>query len=95
MRKLAEGHVTATIEAIGDPGMLPGATVKLENLGAEIDGSYRVERAVHRFSKHGYYVNLKLVRTAKASPPAPARQTPPPAAPPPAAAAPAPAAALV
>src|SRR5713226_9214536 len=29
MRKLSEGHVTATIEAIGDPGMLPGATVKL------------------------------------------------------------------
>jgi hypothetical protein len=61
--------------------MLPGATVTLEKLGAEIDGSYRVERAVHQFSKHGYYVNLKLVRTAKAKAPAPAKQTPPPPAP--------------
>ena len=86
MRKLAEGHVTANVEAIGDPGMIPGATVKLEKLGAQIDGSYRVERALHQFSKHGYYVNLKLVRTAKSKPPAPAKQSPPPPAPAPAAA---------
>ncbi|MGZ6142981.1 MAG: phage late control D family protein, partial [Myxococcales bacterium] len=80
MRKLAEGHVTATLETIGDPGMLPGATLKLEKMGAQIDGSYRVEKALHHFSKHGYFATLKAVRTAKASPP-----------PPPPAAAPAPA----
>ena len=79
MRKLAEGHVVANVESIGDPGMLPGATVKLEKLGAEIDGSYRVERALHHFSKHGYYVNFKAVRVAKAKPPAQAKPvTPPP-----------------
>ncbi|MFN2550363.1 MAG: phage late control D family protein [Myxococcales bacterium] len=70
MRKIAEGHVVATLETIGNPGMIPGATVKLEKMGAQIDGSYRVEKALHHFSKHGYYVNLKAVRVAKASPPA-------------------------
>ena len=70
MRKIAEGHVVATLETIGNPGMIPGATVKLEKMGAQIDGSYRVEKALHQFSKHGYYVNLKAVRVAKASPPA-------------------------
>ena len=29
MRKIAEGHVVATLETIGNPGMIPGATVKL------------------------------------------------------------------
>jgi phage protein D len=70
MRKIAEGHVVATLETIGNPQMVPGATVKLEKMGADIDGSYRVEKALHQFSKHGYYVNLKAVRVAKASPPA-------------------------
>src|SRR5204862_8188053 len=37
LRKLAEGHVVATIETIGNPEMKPGATVKLDKLGPEID----------------------------------------------------------
>ena len=80
MRKLAEGHVVASIESIGDPGMLPGATVKLEKLGAQIDGSYRVEKALHQFSKHGYFVKFSAVRTAKAQQTRPA--APPPGRPP-------------
>ncbi len=76
MRKLAEGHVVASIEAIGDPRMLPGATVKLEKLGAQIDGSYRIEKALHLFSKHGYLVNFKAVRVAKVKPPAAAKPAP-------------------
>jgi phage protein D len=68
MRKLAEGHVVATIESIGDPGMLPGATVKLEKLGAEIDGTYRVEKALHQFSKYGYFVKFRGVRVRKKAP---------------------------
>ena len=78
MRKLAEGHVIASIEAIGNPGMLPGAMVKLDKMGAQIDGTYRIEKALHHFSKHGYYVTFKAVRTAKARPPQPARPSPPP-----------------
>jgi phage protein D len=76
MRKLAEGHVVASIEAIGDPRMLPGATVKLEKLGAQIDGSYRIEKALHLFNKHGYLVNFKAVRVAKVKPPKPAKPAP-------------------
>jgi phage protein D len=68
MRKLAEGHVVASIEAIGDPRMLPGATVKLEKLGTQIDGSYRIEKALHLFSKHGYLVKFSGVRVQKKAP---------------------------
>ena len=73
MRKLAQGHVVANIDSIGDPGMLPGATVHLEKMGAQIDGSYRVEKARHQFSKHGYYVSLKAVRVSKKTPAAKAQ----------------------
>ena len=86
MRKLAEGYVVAQVETTGDAKLLPGATVKLEKMGANIDGSYRVEHALHFFSKHGYLVNFKAVRVAKAKPPRPARApaagAPPPSAPP-------------
>lgn len=73
MRKLAQGHVIAHVDSIGDPGMLPGATVNLEKMGAQIDGSYRVDKARHQFSKDGYFVNLKAVRVSKKTPAAKAQ----------------------
>lgn len=81
MRKLAEGFVKAEVEMIGNPELIPGHLVNLDKLGAEIDGTYRVEHARHQFSKHGYSSWLKMVRIAKKSParaqqpkPAPAQQ---------------------
>ena len=65
MRKLAEGFVRAEVEMIGNPELIPGHQVNLDKLGAEIDGTYRIEHARHQFSKHGYYLWLKMVRIAK------------------------------
>lgn len=69
LRKIAEGFVTAEVEMVGDPRLLPGATVKIAKVDALLDGSWRVEHAAHQFSKRGYAVRFRAVRTAKAEPP--------------------------
>ncbi|MGZ6125782.1 MAG: phage late control D family protein, partial [Myxococcales bacterium] len=63
LRKIAEGFVTAEVEMTGDPEVLPGATVKIEKVDAQLDGSWRVEHATHQFSKRGYQVWFRAVRT--------------------------------
>jgi phage protein D len=65
MRKLAEGFVTAEAQVTGDPRLLPGAAVNCSKLGEQLDGTYRIEKAHHVFSKFGYRVNFNAVRTAK------------------------------
>jgi len=44
MRRLAEGFVTAQMDLIGDPRIVPGALLKLEKLDDAVDGTYRVEQ---------------------------------------------------
>src|SRR5205814_1325126 len=78
LQKIADGFVTAEMELIGDPRLRPEVQVELQKVGAQIDGIYRVDRARHRFSKHGYLVNLKAVRISTPQPPAQAQQAPPP-----------------
>ena len=68
LRKLAESFVVADGEMIGDGRVVPGASLLLDGMGA-VDGTYRVERAAHEFSKHGYLVKFHAVRTAKKKPP--------------------------
>ncbi|HEX4383091.1 MAG TPA: hypothetical protein VH083_09090 [Myxococcales bacterium] len=65
MRKLAEGFVTAEAQVTGDPRLLPGIAVTCSKLGEQLDGTYRIEKAQHVFSKFGYRVNFNAVRTAK------------------------------
>jgi phage protein D len=79
LRTIAERFVTAHVEMIGNPSVMPGAQVDLEKLGAGVDGRYRVVRALHKFSKHGYYVTFEAVRTAQKKPAKspPAAQTQP------------------
>src|SRR5438067_305158 len=77
-QKDADGFVTAEMELIGDPRLRPEVQVELQKVGTQIDGIYRVDRARHRFSKHGYLVSLKAVRISTPPPPAQAQQAPPP-----------------
>ena len=63
--KIAEGFATAQVDVIGDVRIVPGASVEIEKMGGAVEGIYRVEKAVHRFSKHGYWVSLRGVRTSK------------------------------
>jgi phage protein D len=65
MRKLAEAFVKAQVEMIGDPELVPGQVVEFDKMGAQLDGSYRIEHARHAFNKHGYFVTFKAVRIAK------------------------------
>jgi len=78
LQKIADGFVTAEMELIGDPRLRPEVQVELQKVGTQIDGIYRVDRARHRFSKHGYLVSLKAVRISTPPPPAQAQQAPPP-----------------
>jgi len=73
LRKLAERYAIAQVEMIGDPRIVPGSMVKLEKVGEMLDGTYRVDHAHHEFSKHGYVVQFKAVRTAKRKHPRPVR----------------------
>ena len=69
MRKIAEGFVNAQVEMIGNAGLLPGAEVTFDKMGEKLDGQYRVEKAHHEFSKHGYFTRFNAVRIAKKQPP--------------------------
>jgi phage protein D len=77
LRKLAEGFVTVRLEMIGDARAVPGATLKLDKIDPAGDGTFRIEKATHLFSRHGYFTTLKAVRVAKKQPPRPIRQTTP------------------
>src|SRR5207237_7287974 len=65
MRKIAEAFVKARVEMIGNPDLVPGQEVAFEKMGAQLDGTYRIEQARHLFDKHGYFVTFKAVRIAK------------------------------
>lgn len=65
LARIAEGFITAELEMIGDPRVVPGARVELDKLGAQIDGTWRVDKAVHLFSKRGYVVKAKMARVSR------------------------------
>src|SRR5439155_15733138 len=74
LRRLSEGFVTARIDLLGDPRAVPGATVKLEGFDKAVSGTYRIDKARHVFSRHGYFTEIRGSRIAKPEPPrAPAR----------------------
>jgi phage protein D len=75
LRKIAEGFIQAHGDIIGNPEVIPGAVLNLDKMGAQVDGQYRVEHAIHAFSKHGYWVNFKAVRIGKKKPAKPQKHT--------------------
>jgi hypothetical protein len=88
LRKLAERFVVAQGKMIGDPRVVPGAVLQLDQISYGLDGGYRVDRARHEYSRHGYFVEFRCVRVSKKKPAAPAvapvqEQKPPPEQPPP------------
>jgi phage protein D len=67
MQNVAERFVTARIEMIGNPEILPGAVLVLEKIDPQLDGRYRVDFAHHEFSKRGYWVEANLVWLSRKS----------------------------
>ncbi len=70
LRKTAEGFIRAEGDAIGNPDIVPGTVLRFDDLGAGLDGQYRVEHAAHVFDRHGYRVTFRAVRIADKKPPA-------------------------
>lgn len=71
MRKLAEGFAVAHLELAGDARVKPGALLSVEGLGAPLEGRFRVEHALHRWSRGGYLTSARAVRVARRKPPRP------------------------
>ncbi len=67
LRKISEGFVVAHGQMIGDPRVVPGAILNLDKIGVKIDGGYRVDQALHEFSRHGYWIKFKGTRVTKKS----------------------------
>ena len=65
LQRIAEGYITFEAQLTGDPRIVPGASVTLDKVDAQLDGTYRVENAAHRFSRHGYLVDFRAVRTGE------------------------------
>ena len=65
LKKIAEGFVTAQGQMIGDPRVIPGATLQIDKISTGVDGGYRIDEARHEFSKHGYFIDFKCTRITK------------------------------
>ena len=72
MTRLNEGFIKSQIEMIGDGRMTPGQKVDLDKMGPGIDGTWRIERAHHDFSRRGYFVKMEAVRVSAKKPAPPA-----------------------
>lgn len=53
-------RLTGTGNTIGDPRILPGRVVRLEGLGVEFGGLYRVTGAVHQLGAGGYRTRFQV-----------------------------------
>lgn len=53
-------RLTGSGSTIGDPRIKPGVVVKLEGLGAEFGGYYRVTSATHTIDSSGYRTNFEV-----------------------------------
>ncbi len=72
MQKMAEGFIKSQTDMIGDPRMVPGQTFDFDKFGPNIDGTWRIERALHDFSRRGYFVKMEAVRVSAKKPQPPA-----------------------
>jgi hypothetical protein len=65
IRKLREKlnkRLTGTGSAIGDPRIRAGAIIRLEGLGPDFSGDYRVKSATHSIDSGGYKTNFEVYK---------------------------------
>jgi phage protein D len=74
MRRLSEHTITVQGTMIGDPRVVPGAVLSVEDISPGVDGQYRVDHASHEFNRHGYLVRFRGVRAGAKPLPAAAKQ---------------------
>lgn len=62
LRQKLNNRVTGRGSAVGDPRIRAGAVIRLEGLGPDFSGDYRVRSATHRIDTGGYIVDFDLYK---------------------------------
>jgi hypothetical protein len=60
LRQTLNNRLTGTGSAIGDPRIRAGAVIRLEGLGPDFSGDYRVSSATHTFDSGGYRTQFEV-----------------------------------
>jgi hypothetical protein len=62
LREKLNNRLTGTGSAIGDPRIRAGAVIRLEGLGPDFSGDYRVKSATHSLDGGGYKTNFEVFK---------------------------------
>jgi uncharacterized protein len=62
LRTKLNRRLTGTGSAVGDPRIRAGAVVRLENLGPDFSGDYRVVSATHSMGASGYVTQFEVMK---------------------------------
>jgi phage protein D len=62
LRRRNSGFITGSLECAGDPGLRPGMTVEIGNVGGLFSGTYYVTKARHALGEGGYSTTLDVRR---------------------------------
>lgn len=62
LRKKLNSRLTGSGSAVGDPRIRAGAIIRLEGLGPDFSGDYRVKSATHSVDSGGYKTNFEVFK---------------------------------
>lgn len=62
LRKKLNNRLTGSGSAVGDPRLRAGAIIRLEGLGPDFSGDYRVKSATHSIDSSGYKTNFEVFK---------------------------------
>ncbi|HSB53030.1 MAG TPA: hypothetical protein VLD58_01685, partial [Gemmatimonadales bacterium] len=62
LRAKLNGRLTATATAVGDPRIAAGALVRIEGIGPDFSGDYRVRSATHSIDSGGYRTSFQVYK---------------------------------
>ncbi len=62
LRQKLNGRLTGSASAIGDPRIRAGALIRMEGLGPDFSGDYRVSSATHTIDSSGYRTSFEVFR---------------------------------
>lgn len=62
LRKRLNSRLTGTATAVGDPRIVAGAMVRLDGMGPDFSGDYRVRSATHSIDSAGYRTTFQVYK---------------------------------
>ncbi|TCO17189.1 phage protein D [Kribbella steppae] len=62
LRRRLNSRLTGSASAIGDPAIRAGAVIRLEGLGPDFSGDYRITAATHTIDTGGYRTNFDVCK---------------------------------